>query len=61
MSEDVLHRLGHALAVSYDNMIPEPLSEKLRDRVLELAVAEAVADGTPSRFHRKTGLSGLDM
>ena len=54
MSEDVLHRLGHALAVSYDNMIPEPLSEKLRDRVLELAVAEAVADGTPSRFIAKS-------
>ena len=44
MSEDVLHRLGHALAVSYDNMIPEPLSEKLRDRVLELAVAEALVE-----------------
>ena len=46
MSEDVLHRLGHALSVTYDNMVPEPLSEKLRDRVLELAVAEALAERT---------------
>ena len=46
MSEDVIHGLGQALAVAYEDVVHEPLSEELRDRVLELAVADALADMT---------------
>ena len=44
MGEDVMQRLGESLAISYEKIMREPLSPELRDRVLELAIAEALAD-----------------